>query len=242
MPRVTALALGAVLLLGGCGVASDLTAQRCPESRRLTPGNADRIDYVHVGGVTYHNYASLGLSAGRALAERDLGRRVAVVRCELADHNIHGPTEHLDGDAAFLAKGTALYALKGYRSTFRLAARRDGTVAGFEAADNPRARTWGDLLDIAGRVRSIRITGPDDVDRPAGRIAQPGRVARLTRLVLESPVGAAGHCGDDRSYFLSFELADGTASVRSYTLDDRRLDCRASLSEAFGAGIRTALR
>src|SRR5688572_15327111 len=95
MRPVLALAIGAVLLLGGCSVASDLTAERCPGSRRLTPGNADRIDFIHVGAVTYYNYASLGLAAGRALGERDLGQQVAVVRCQLVDHNIDGPAEPL---------------------------------------------------------------------------------------------------------------------------------------------------
>jgi hypothetical protein len=242
MPRVLALAMGAVLLLGGCSVASEVTAERCPASRRLTPGNADRIDFVHVDAVTYYNYASLGLAAGRVLGEGDLGPQVATVRCRLADHNIDGPPEPLDGDAAFLAKGTALYAVKGYRPSFRLAARREGKLVVFEAADNPRARTWADLLDIASRVRSIRITGPDDVRRRAGAITEPGQVARLVQLLVRSPAGAGGSCGDAKRYFLAFELADGTASVRGYTVADRRLDCRAPLPEAFGAGIRAALR
>jgi hypothetical protein len=242
MRRVLGLAIAAVLLLGGCSMASDLTAERCPGSRRLRPGNADRIDFIHVGAVTYYNYASLGLAGGRPLGEHDLGHQVAVVRCQLADHNIDGPSEPMDGDAAFLVKGTALHAVNGYRPTFRLAARRDGKLVVFEAADNPRARTWADLLDIAGRVRSIRITGPDEVGRPAGTITEPGRVARLIQLLVRSPAGVDGQCREARPYFLAFELADGTASVRGYTLADRRLDCRAPLPEAFGAGIRAALR
>jgi hypothetical protein len=242
VPAFVALAMSALVVLSGCSVSSDLTAERCPASRRLKPGNADRIDFVHVDGITYYNYASLGQSAGRALRERDLGTQVAVVRCQLADHNIDGPHEHFDGDAAFLPKASPLYAVRGYRPAFRLAARRDGELVLFEAADNPKARTWADLLDIRGKVRRIRISGPDDVARSAGMITKPRQVARLVDLLLQTPTGKAQRCGDGPAYFLAFQLHDATATVRSYSVHARRLECRDPLPEAFDAAVRAALR
>jgi hypothetical protein len=115
-------------------------------------GAADYVDFVHVSGITYH--ASMRPMAGRALRESDLGTQVAVVRCKLAEHMVEGPDkQHLDGDAAYLDKGTALYAVKGYQPTFRLAARRDDQLVLFQAAENPRAQRWADLLDPRDKVR-----------------------------------------------------------------------------------------
>ena len=50
-----------------------------------------------------------------------------------------------------------MHAVNGYRPSFRLAARREGRLLLFEAFDNPRARTWGDLLDLDGKVARITI-------------------------------------------------------------------------------------
>jgi hypothetical protein len=165
-----------------------------------------------------------------------------VVRCRLADHNIDGPREHLDGDAAFLAKASPLYAVRGYRPAFRLAGRRDGELVLFEAADNPKARTWADLLDIRGKVRRIRISGPDHIARSAGVVSEPRQVARLVDLLLQTPTGEAQRCGGAPGYFLAFQLDDATATVRSYSLHARRLECRDPLPEAFDAAVRAALR
>jgi hypothetical protein len=43
--------------------------------------------------------------------------------------------------AAYLDPGTPLYAVDGYRPSFRLAARREGRLVLYEAAENPSART-----------------------------------------------------------------------------------------------------
>jgi hypothetical protein len=239
MRRWIALAVTA-LLLGGCSVAGNLGATHCPASRKLlAQGAADYIDFVHVGGITYH--AGMRPMAGRALRESDLGTQVAVVRCKLAEHMVEGPDkQHLDGDAAYLDKGTALYAVKGYRPTFRLAARRDDQLALFQAAENPRAQHWADLLDLRDKVRWIGIN--DDDDQQLAAIKDPPMVASLVDLLLRSPVSAPSACADQGNVLLAFRLDDGTATVLSYHLGDRRLDCRNPLPAAFGSAIRTALR
>jgi hypothetical protein len=154
MRRLVVLTVAVVLLASGCSAVRDLGATHCPSGRRLLPqGAADYFDFVQVGGVTYHaGTGGTGPASGRALREGDVGAQVAVVRCKLADHVVEDPDKrYLDGDAAYLDKGTALYAVRGYRPAFRLAARRDGELVLFEAAENPRARTWGDLLDLGGQ-------------------------------------------------------------------------------------------
>jgi hypothetical protein len=142
MRRWVGLGAAALLVLGGCSVASGLGDARCPPSRRLVAqGAADYVDFVQVGGTTYQSGTSP--AAGRGLREGDLGAQVAVVRCRLDGYLPEGPG-HLDGDAAYLDPGTPLYAVRGYRPSVRLAARRsDGALVLYEAADNPRARSPG---------------------------------------------------------------------------------------------------
>jgi hypothetical protein len=239
MRRLVVVAVGALLLASGCSVARDLGATHCPASRRLLPqGAADYFDFVQVGGVTYH--AGTRPVAGRALREGDLGAQVAVVRCKLAEHMVEDPDKrYLDGDAAYLDKGTALYAVKGYRPGFRLAARRDGEPVLFEAAENPRARTWGDLLDLGGKVGWIGVN--DGSNRPLAALRDRQQVARLVELLLGSRIGKPTACADD-GVFLAFHLDDATATTLSYSVHFRRLDCRDPLPQAFGAAIRAALR
>jgi hypothetical protein len=235
MRRLVVVAVAGLVLAGGCSVVQDLSATHCPASRKLLPqGALDYIDFVQVGGTTYH--ADTRPVSGRALRE---GAQVAVVQCKLADHMVQDPAQrYLDGDAAYLDKGTALYAVKGYRPGFRLAARRDGELVLFEAEENPRARTWADLLDIQGKVRWIGVN--DGSNRPLAALRDRQQVARLVDLLLGSPLGKPTACADD-GVFLAFHLDDATATTLSYSVHFRRLDCRDPLPQTFGAAIRAAL-
>jgi hypothetical protein len=148
MRRLVVVAVAGLVLAGGCSVVQDLSATHCPASRKLLPqGALDYIDFVRVSGTTYH--AATRPVSGRGLCEGDLGAQVAVVQCRLADHMVEDPAQrYLDGDAAYLDTGAALYAVNGYRPTFRLAARRDGELVLFEAVENPRARTWAEAFHL----------------------------------------------------------------------------------------------
>jgi hypothetical protein len=69
--------------------------------------------------------------------------------------------------AAYLDPGTAVYAVRGYRPSFRLAARREGKPVLFEAAENPRAGTRPD------ERRADLLPGGRDGDLPRLRPALP---------------------------------------------------------------------
>jgi hypothetical protein len=226
------------LLLGGCTLARELNATHCPSSRRLLPsGSADYIDFVVVAGTTYH--AGYRPPAGRPLRAGDLGAPVAAVRCKLAGHVVEEPDRLLDGDAAYLDPGTPLHAVNGYRPSFRLAARREGRLVLFEAAENPSARTWGDLLDLDGKVRRIAVTSRNL--RRLATIGDQEEVDRLVALLLRSPIGTSEQCADGGNVLLAFHLEDGTATTLGYNLPSRRPDCRDPLPGAFGVAIRAAL-
>jgi hypothetical protein len=228
----------AAMVLGGCTLARGLTSTTCPSSRRLLPqAAADYVDFVQVDGITYH--ARTRGATGRELHDSDLGAQVSVVRCKLADHIIEEPGGQLDGDAAYLDPGTAVYAVRGYRPSFRLAARREGKPVLFEAAENPRAGTWGELLDLGGKVR--RITVHDDSLHQLAVLGDRRQVNQLVGLLLRSPLGPTGPCPDRANVALTFSLEDGTATSRAYDPPSRRLDCHSPLPRAFGATIDAAL-
>ena len=236
--RRSIVLLVAAVALGGCTLATELTSETCPPSRRLLPQEAaDYFDFVQVDGITYH--AGDRAEAGREPGDGDLGAQVSVVRCKLAGYVVEQPAGQLDGDAAYLDPGTPLHAVRGYRPSFRLAARRDGRPVLFEAVENPRARTWGDLLDLGGKVR--RITVDDDNRRRLAVLGDRRQVARLVDLLLASPLGPAGPCPDREHVVLGFTLEDGTATSLAYDPRSRRPDCRAPLPRSFGAAVGAAV-
>ena len=163
----------ATMLLAGCTLARGLTSTTCPSSRRLLPqAAADHIDFVQVDGITYQ--ARTAGPTGPELHDSDLGAQVSVVRCKLADHIVEEPGGQLDGDAAYLDPGTAVYAVRGYRPSFRLAARREGKPVLFEAAENPRAGTRPDerRADLLPGGRDGDLPRPT-TRPPAGSTATP---------------------------------------------------------------------
>ena len=184
--------------------------------RRSTPAPAvavsnDWADVLQVDGVTYT--AGL-LNPGRALRESDLGNETARVRSRL-NGNVR-PVGYVlkDGDAAYLDPGTPLYAMNGYRSTFRLAARREGRLVLFEAIANPNARSGRDLLDIEGKVTGISVDVLDP--RGVGRSVDPNEVPRLVGMILDARVDPAATFGK-RAAYLSLRLLDGTIVSFQYS-------------------------
>ena len=148
--------------------------------------------------------------------------RATLVPCSLIvrfklDGNVQTPSYHAqNGDAAFLAAGTPVYTVHGYKPTFRLAAYELGRLALFEAYTNPRARRGADLLDLAGKVRFIGINSPQDGTTQIAAITSPAQVAPLVAQVLNAPVVSGLSNPSGRQYFIRFHLQDGTAVTRSY--------------------------
>ena len=81
---------------------------------------------------------------GRPLNDDDLGPKFADVHRETAPD---------------VNKAVPVYAVEGYGTSFRLAARVGDRVVPFEAFANPKADEASDILDIGGKVRSISVLG-----------------------------------------------------------------------------------
>jgi hypothetical protein len=173
----------------------------------------DWVPFVHFNGI---DYLESPPSGGRALQPRDLGPVFATVRFKL-DGNVQTPSYRAkNGDAAFLAAGTPVYTVHGYKPTFRLAAYERGRLALFEADATPRARRGADLLDLAGKVRFIGINSPQDGTTQIAAITSRPQVATLVAQVLHAPVVSGLSKPSGQQYFIAFHLHDGTAVTRSY--------------------------
>jgi hypothetical protein len=148
------------VVAGGCDLVTAPAVSGGPGCRRLVRQDAvDYLNFVKLDGITYTADRPV---VGRTLGDGDLGPVHATVRCSLRDKLDPTRQEPQDGDAAYLDAGSPLYAVRGYRPTFRLAARQDGRLVVFEADTNPRARVGRDLLDLQGKVRRISINSRAD--------------------------------------------------------------------------------
>ena len=88
----------------------------------------DYADFLRWGGRTYTSAASFGpsrLAAIPTATTADLGPDVFTVKCSLARWNdlTDAMPVAADGDAAFLASGTTVAAMKGWPTECRLVAR-----------------------------------------------------------------------------------------------------------------------
>lgn len=211
--------LAAALLLVSCGY----------------PTHRDYVDFVKANGITYIGADYFGARIGRALVDADLGPEQFRVK-QMLSAAPQGPNYRIaDGDSAFVPAGEPVYAVKGYAPTFRLAARREGRLVLYEADSNPAAKTGRDLLDIDGKVVAIALVSGKDGVTILGRITDRSRIDDLVRLVLSAPVNQnpPQRSSPPRTplptpttaietptygFYVAFQLADGTATQRTYDL------------------------
>ena len=173
------------------------------------------LDFVTFDGVHYLRWAE---EPGRALTGADLGIEFATVECSYGEDRA-GCAFGRDAAAAFMPAGTRMYAVRGYRTDFRLAAVVDDRVFLYQVWRNPRAKVGGALFDIAGKVRAV------DVQRGQPTAAAPGVPTRLgakdaealVDMIVRGPLRPprAYAFGEPRSW-LTIWLADGTTLGRPY--------------------------
>ena len=185
--------------------------------------------YMSLDGILYESEP-----VGRSLSDEDLGAKFAEVN-------------HINN-------ALPVYAVQGYDTSFRLAARvANGRLIPFEAFANPRAEEASDLLDIGGKVRSINILHRDAAavlhedasdlkldkayDLVLSSIEDPEEVEQLVRGLMNAPLESTP-IGDYETvekthYLIVFHLDDGTAVARDYRMDTGRLT---NTYSSFGSG------
>ncbi len=200
MGRLRGLVIAACLVLAACdGVRG-----------RPGPGACDYLDFIMLSGVMYE---VVNHGVGRGIEQRDLGPLFARITGNpptSGDCRSYRP-EH--GDAAFLAPGSPVYRVKGYRPSFRLAARHRGRLWLYEAQEAASARVGADLLDLAGKVGYLSVnSGRVEL----ARIKDRDQVAELVRLVLAAPVGPSRIKVENRHCGVVFNMVDRTAVRRIF--------------------------
>lgn len=228
--KLVTLPLYAILFLSLIGLAS------CGQGTSSTGGAGVQIDWVNFirfNSITY-------LAESQHIAPALLGPKFAQIKFKLKG-NVNDPNYHSkDGDAAFLNAGTAVYAVKGYRSTFRLAAYQDKALVLFEADTNPMAKTGSDLVDIVGKVRSIGVNSAQDGKLQLGAIKDPREVTSLVNMVLVAPVNQQFTGSEGTQYVVVFYLNDSTTLSRMFWLKSGELSRGIMLPKAFGIAIQQA--
>ena len=239
MRRGILVAAMVATLAGGCALVTTPTVSGGPGCRKLVhQGAADYVNFVKLNGITYTADRPV---VGRTLRDGDLGPVHATVRCSLREKMDPNRADPQDGDAAYLDAGTPVYQVRGYRPTFRLAARQDGQLVIFEADTNPRARVGRDLLDLEGKVRRISVNSQSDGTTELGAITDPKQVAGMVGMLLAGPVDQwVEPASEQTPRLLAFHLRDGTATVRAYDPATRRVQRGIGVPQRFGELVAAA--
>jgi hypothetical protein len=172
--------------------------------------------------MNLHGIAYQSEPVGRPLREEDLGPKFAEPRRKTADPGT--------------LKQVPVYAVKGYDTSFRLAASVDDSLILFEAVSNPKANEASDLLDIGGKVSSISVYEREAADLTLakakardmllGTIEDPKKVEEAVQGLMDAPLKPTpiGYYESGAlSYVIVFHLNDGTAVLREYRTDTGRV-------------------
>jgi hypothetical protein len=183
------LVLVSVLLVAGSSTRTGAKAQATDEP----------IDFIRFNGAVFLSTAYLAEdsppAASSPLTAGDLGPVVGEVVTNWIDGNdeILYPNEPCywdspDGTAPLLAPGHDIYAVRGYATTFRLAARHGGDFVAYQVWCNDEAEVGADLFDIFDRVNRISVTADLSESSGFAVIEDRATVVRLVSMLLEGKV------------------------------------------------------
>jgi hypothetical protein len=205
------------------------------------------IDGLQFGEAFYARWTAVTShpEGVRPIGRAGLGRVVGRVVANRADEPVESGAAFRNLEATFLPVGTPVHAVKGYPTSFRLAARSDGRLALYEPWSRPTARVGADLLGGSeGKVERIGVYSQHEPLRRLGVIDDRRQVQRLVRLVIRAPVAeqdpAAGP-QDDEPYVVSFHLADETATSRLFNARTGFLAGGVIVPDGFTAAVRKAV-
>ena len=189
-------------------------------------GRADAqglLDFVTFDGVHYIRWAE---EPGRTLVRSDLGIEFATVACSIGEDR-RGCEFGVDAAAAFMPAGTTMYAVRGYKTDFRLAAVWRDRIFLYQAWRNARAKVGGELYDIAGKVRAIDVQRGEPTPAAPGKpvtITAPRDAEALVDMIIRGAMRQPrAHALGEPRYWLTFWLVDGTTLVRPYCAETSEL-------------------
>ena len=181
---------------------------------------------LRVGGITYDSYDFTydeEVAGGRRLRDGDLGPLFA----EASPETIKESTNPTTTNSA-TPNVVPVYAVEGYDTSFRLAARMDDGLMMFESVSDPNATHASDVLDIGGKVSRIDVTYRGTPALVYGTIEDPEKVQRLVGGFMDAPLKPTmvDHYNEAppwTTYLIIFRLKDGTTVARDYRTGSGRL-------------------
>jgi hypothetical protein len=203
------------------------------------PDTGQHGDTIFWNGVHYQ--PPLGTRGGRPLTDDDLGREQFRVRNTV----LRARTPLTDRDASYIPAGEPVFAVNGYDTRFRLAARHDGRLFLYESGPYLAARRGADLMDIEARVLSIGFYQYCfEGCGPVARLEDRSRVEALVRSISTAPVDLSPPWGRRGEAFvlMSFDLVDGTRTVRGYNRDRNAFSDVIYPDESFRTAIDEVMR
>ncbi|QKS45948.1 hypothetical protein HUB94_16965 [Paenibacillus cellulosilyticus] len=197
---ITALVLALVMTSLGC---SSLSKAKLGSSGNCN-AEIEWVDFLMINDIDYNR----NVDEDEKITPDQIGDKVGEVTYTASGHACTDYRMN-NGDAAFLPIGTPIYAMKGYRSSFRVIA--DNKL--YQARTNPNARSMAELLDIEGKVTKIGLDS--GYDGSAIGDFTPEASEQFVQLLLP-----LAYVGNDETYkksvnesgvFLRVYLKDGTS-------------------------------
>ena len=157
------------------------------------------IDFVRFNGAVYLSTVYLAENSSRAsyspISPQELGPAVGEVVTNWIDGTDAAahPNEPCfwdvpDGTAPLLAPGDEIYAVRGYATTFRLAARHDDGIVSYQVWCSDNAEVGADLFDVYDRVERISVTADHSESSGFAVIEDQAIIASLVGMLLEGKV------------------------------------------------------
>ena len=197
-------------------------------------GATTLLDYITFDGIDYIRWAD---EPGRPLTRDDLGPEFGVIECSFGEDTRSCPYG-VDASAAFLPSATRVFAVRGHRTNFRLAAIWKDRIFLYQAWRNPRAKVGADLYDIVGKVRAIDVQRgepPLVAATKAAAITSSLDVTALVDMIAAGAVRASKvHAVAEPRYWLTLWLSDGTTLGRVYFLETSELMGGVNVPGEFG--------
>lgn len=222
--------------------AGDLGVNSAVPTQLPAPIVIDWLDFIDFGGITYLTFR---IDKEPPLRAEDLGPEFGKIAFKY-DGNVLDPSYRLkngkDGDAAFLEVGTPVYAVKGYKPEFMLAARRNDEFVLYMSDTIPDAKIGSDLMDLEGKVKYIGVRSPKDGKTEIAAIKDQAQIDTLVQMILDAPIDLnTRKYPDSDVYFLAFYLKDGITLTRGYSPQPNLLSGGMQLPREFRIAIGDAL-
>jgi hypothetical protein len=174
-------------------------ASGAPAGSRAETAREQSVDFIRFNGAVYLSSAYMAEGGQAAtyqpLVAADLGPVVGQVVTNETDPDdaLAYPNEpcywdDADGTAPRLAPGDDIYAVRGYATTFRLAAHHDGEYVLYQVWCNEEAEVGADLFDIHDRVQRISVTGDLSERSGWGVIDDEATLDELVELLLSGRI------------------------------------------------------